>query len=302
MFEGFQTETIATADTTIAVSRKGSGPAVLLLHGYPQTHVMWHAIAPRLAEHYSVVCADLRGYGASGRPPSDDTHAAYSKRVMARDQIEVMAHLGFERFAVVGHDRGGRCAYRLALDHPERLWALSVLDILPTYEHFARIDTQFALGYFHWFFLAQPFDLPERMIAADPESFYFGRTKSLFTPEAYAHYLKSAREPETIHAMCEDYRAAAGIDRRLDEADKVAGTRIQCPLQVLWGKRNLLERCYDVLAVWREWARAVEGQAIDCGHYLPEEAPDATYSAIKDFLDRNAPRAFRCAREQTTWA
>ena len=289
MFEGFQSETIATTGTSIAIRRKGSGPAVLLLHGHPQTHVMWHLVAPRLAEHYTVVCADLRGYGASGKPASDDTHAPYSKRVMAHDQIEMMAHLGFQRFAVVGHDRGGRTAYRMALDHPERVWALSVLDILPTSEHFARIDTQFALGYFHWFFLAQPFDLPERMIAADPEKFYFERTKRLFTEEAYAQYVKSARDPETIHAMCEDYRAAAGIDRRLDEADKVEGARIQCPTQVLWGKKNLLERCYDVLAVWREWAVAVEGQALDCGHYLAEEAPDATYAAVKDFLDRHKP-------------
>ena len=289
MFEGFQRATIETTETTIAVRHKGSGPAVLLLHGHPQTHVMWHLVAPRLAEHYTVVCADLRGYGDSGKPASDDAHAPYSKRAMAREQIEVMAHLGFERFAVVGHDRGGRCAYRLALDHPERVWALSVLDILPTLEHFARTDMRFALAYYHWFFLAQPFDLPERLIAGDPEAFYFQRSRSLFAPEALAEYLRAIKDPATIHAMCEDYRAAAGIDRRLDEADKVIGKRIPCPVQVLWGKRALLEQCYDVLSVWREWADTVEGHNLDCGHFLAEEAPEATYLAVRDFLDRNAP-------------
>lgn len=290
MFEGFQSATIEVTGTKIAVRHKGSGPAVLLLHGHPQTHAMWHLVAPRLAEHYTVVCADLRGYGASGKPASDDTHAPYSKRVMARDQIELMAHLGFERFAVVGHDRGGRCAYRLALDHPERVWALSVLDILPTFEHFARTDMRFALAYYHWFFLAQPFDLPERLIASDPDAFYFSRNKSLFAPEALAEYRRAVQDPATIHAMCEDYRAAASIDRRLDESDKLVGTRIQAPLQVLWGKRALLEQCYDVLAVWREWANTVEGQAFDCGHFLAEEAADQTYATLKEFLDRNAPR------------
>jgi haloacetate dehalogenase len=289
MFEGFRQERIAVSGTTIAVRHAGHGPPVLLLHGHPQTHVMWHLVAPRLAERYTVVCPDLRGYGDSGKPPSDDTHAAYSKRTMARDQLELMAHLGFERFSVVGHDRGGRCAYRLALDHPDRVRALSVLDILPTYEHFVRTDMTFALGYFHWFFLAQPHDLPERMIAADPDAFYFGRTAPLFAPAALAEYQRAARDPATIHAMCEDYRAAAGIDRRLDETDKLAGRRISCPVQVLWGKRNLLERCYDVLGVWREWADTVEGRALDCGHHLPEEAPDETYTALAEFLER-APR------------
>jgi haloacetate dehalogenase len=289
MFEGFQRATIQTTETTIAVRHKGSGPAVLLLHGYPQTHVMWHLVAPRLAEHYTVVCADLRGYGDSGKPASDDAHGPYSKRVMAREQIEVMAHLGFERFAVVGHDRGGRCAYRLALDHPERVWALSLLDILPTFEHFARTDMRFALAYYHWFFLAQPSDMPERLIGSDPEAFFFERIKALFAPEAIAEYVRAIKDPATIHAMCEDYRAAAGIDRRLDEADKLIGKRIQCPLQVLWGKRGLLEQCYDVLSVWREWANTVEGHNLDCGHFLAEEAADATYLSVRDFLDRNAP-------------
>ena len=289
MFEGFEELRIDTSGARIGLRRKGSGPGLLLLHGYPQTHAMWHHLAPRLAERYTVVCADLRGYGDSSKPQTAPDHVPYSKRAMAQDQVEVMQALGFERFAVVGHDRGGRCAYRMALDHPQRVAALSVLDILPTSEHFERTDKTFALFYFHWFFLAQPFDMPEKLIAADPDAFYLRGNTSFFHPEALASYRRAFHDPATIHAMCEDYRAAASYDLRLDQADKAAGKRIHCPLQVLWGKRNLLERCYDVLAVWRDWADQVEGQPIDCGHYLPEEAPDPTNAALANFLARVYP-------------
>ncbi|MET0389966.1 MAG: alpha/beta hydrolase [Polyangiales bacterium] len=288
MFEGFERTIIETPEAAIAVRHGGQGPAVLLLHGFPQTHAIWHLIALRLAEHYTVVCTDLRGYGDSSKPPTDADHEPYSKRAMARDQIAVMRALGHERFAVVGHDRGGRCGYRLALDHPERVWALSVLDIIPTYEHFQRTNMAFALGYFHWFFLAQRYDLPERMIGADPDTFFLRGGEALFAPEAWAEYRRCFHDPATIHAMCEDYRAGAGIDRLLDEADKLAGRRLLCPVQALWGSKNGPGRWYDVLAVWREWASVVEGSALDCGHYLPEEKPDETYAAVKDFLERCA--------------
>jgi haloacetate dehalogenase len=289
MFEGFTRATIDTGEARIALRRKGSGPAVLLLHGHPQTHAMWHLVAPRLAEEFTVVCADLRGYGDSSKPVTTADHEPYSKRAMARDGVAVMRALGHERFAVIGHDRGGRCAYRMALDHPERIAALSVLDILPTYEHFARTDMAFAMGYWHWFFLAQPHPLPETLIAGDPDAYYLRRGRDLFAPEALAEYRRAFHDPATIHAMCEDYRAGATLDYRLDEADKVAGRRIACPVQVLWARRNGLDRWYDVPSIWREWANRVEGHGIDCGHYLAEEAPAATGSALLDFLRRTMP-------------
>ncbi|MCB5173855.1 alpha/beta fold hydrolase [Microvirga lenta] len=286
MFEDFTHRQIATSEAVINLRHKGNGPPLLLLHGHPQTHAMWHRIAPRLAETYTVVCADLRGYGDSSKPPTTADHAPYSKRAMARDQVEVMQILGFERFAVVGHDRGGRCAYRMALDHPERIVALSVLDILPTAEHFQRTDMAFAMGYWHWFFLAQPHDLPERLIGADPDAFYLRRGRSMFDEAALAEYRRCYSKPETIHAMCEDYRAGATIDMQLDEMDQKAGKRIACPVLALWGLRNGLERWYDVCEVWRAWADDVQGHGIDCGHYLAEEAPEETLAALIPFLSR----------------
>jgi haloacetate dehalogenase len=195
-----------------------------------------------------------------------------------------MQALGFDRFAVVGHDRGGRCAYRMALDHPDRIVALSVLDILPTAEHFRRTDMAFAMGYWHWFFLAQPHPLPERLIGADPDAFYLRRGRSMFDEAALAEYRRCFTDPDTIHAMCEDYRAGATLDMQFDEADQRAGRRIACPVQALWGRRNGLDRWYDVLAVWRDWADDVEGHGIDCGHYLAEEAPEETLAALLPFL------------------
>ena len=230
MFETFTHRRIDTSEAVINLRHAGSGPPVLLLHGHPQTHAMWHKVAPRLAETYSVVCADLRGYGDSSKPPTTEDHAPYSKRAMARDMVEVMQALGFERFAVVGHDRGGRCAYRMALDHPERIAALSVLDIIPTAEHFQRTDMAFAMGYWHWFFLAQPHPIPERLIASDPDVFYLRRGRALFDEEALSEYRRCYTDPATIHAMCEDYRAGATIDMRLDEEDqrRDGGSRARC--------------------------------------------------------------------------
>ena len=283
MFEGFTLAMIDTGEAVLRVRHGGSGPPLLLLHGHPQTHVMWHKLAPRLAQDFSVVMADLRGYGDSSKPPTAPDHAPYSKRAMARDQLALMRQLGYEQFYVAGHDRGARCAYRMALDHPDRVRKLAVLDIIPTYEAFRRADMAFGLGYWHWFFLAQPAPLPERMIGANPDNYYFRDRRDLFSPEALADYLRCVHNPETIHAMCEDYRAGATIDYALDEADW-GRRRINCPLLALWARHGQVEAWYDVLAIWRDWATDVRGRAIDSGHYLAEEAPDETYAELAAFF------------------
>jgi haloacetate dehalogenase len=283
MFDGFSLSMIDTGEAVLRTRHGGSGPALLLLHGHPQTHMMWHRIAPRLAESFTVIMPDLRGYGESSKPATTPDHMPYSKRAMAQDQVALMRQLGFEQFFVAGHDRGGRCAYRMALDHPTRVRKLAVLDIIPTGEAFRRANMAFGLGYWHWFFLAQPAPLPEQLIGYDPDSYYFRTRREMFDPEALADYLRCCHNPATIHAMCEDYRAGATVDYQLDEADRGA-KRIQCPLLVLWGKRGQLEAWYDVLAVWRDWADDVRGTAIDSGHYLAEEAPDATLSALQGFF------------------
>ena len=289
MFETFRTLDLDVGETTIHVRMGGAGPPLLLLHGHPQTHAMWHKVAPELAGHFTVVAADLRGYGDSGKPPTTPEHEPYSKRAMARDMVAVMRALGFERFAVAGHDRGGRVGYRMALDHPERVEKLAVLDIVPTGEMYRRAEMSFAMGYWHWFFLPQPYDFPERLIGADPDHFYLERQgalsiSGLFAPEALAEYRRCWRDPATIHAMCEDYRAGASIDFRLDEADRQGGRRIRCPLLALWGARGKMGEWYDVLAVWRDWADEVQGHPIDCGHYMPEEAPAETARALLQFF------------------
>ncbi len=286
MFEGFTLERIDTDEATIRVRHGGSGPPLLLLHGHPQTHVMWHLIAPRLARDFTIVTMDLRGYGESSKPPTTADHEPYSKRAMARDAVAVMERLGFTRFDVAGHDRGGRVAYRLALDHPARVRKLAVLDIIPTGEHLRRADMQFALGYWHWFFLAQPYDFPERIIGLDPDGFFLKRPHraSVFTPDALEDYLRCYRNPETIHAVCEDYRAAVTYDFALDEADRAFGKKIDAPLLALWASRGQLPLWYDVLAVWRDWAPDVRGSAIDSGHFLAEEAPVETYDALHGFF------------------
>jgi len=289
LFEGFKLSMIETGEAIIRVRHGGSGPPLLMLHGHPQTHMMWHKIAPRLAHDFTVVCADLRGYGDSSKPPTTPDHEPYSKRAMARDQVAVMRQLGFEQFYLVGHDRGGRCAYRLALDHPQRVLKLAVLDIVPTGEAFRRANMEFGMVDWHWFFLAQPYDFPERMIGCNPDNYYFHGKHHMFHPEALADYLRAVHNPAVIHAMCEDYRAGATFDFALDEADR-GEKRIVCPILALWSGRDELGKWYDVLDVWRNWSERpadVQGHAVDCGHYLAEEAPDETYVALKAFFSGN---------------
>ena len=298
MFEGFQLQTIDTGEARIRVRHGGNGPPLLLLHGHPQTHFMWHRVAPMLARDFTVVAADLRGYGLSSKPPTTPDHEPYSKRAMARDQVALMRQLGFERFSVAGHDRGGRCAYRMALDFPDHVLRLAVLDILPTSEHFRRADMRFGLGYWHWFFLAQPFDMPERVIGADPRGFFtrswprdvngVPRPPAYFAPEALDDYISCYLDPATVHATCEDYRAGATFDFKLDEADRTSGHRITCPVLALWAARGVLAQWYDVLAIWRDWAEDVRGGALDSGHYLPEEAPEATAAELRAFFSQPA--------------
>jgi haloacetate dehalogenase len=287
-FEGFQLSQIEVPEASLRVRHGGSGPPVLLLHGYPETHMMWAQVAQGLAADHTVIVPDLRGYGGSTKPPSSNDHETSSKRAMARDAVALMAHFGFDAFDVAGHDRGGRVAYRLALDHPAAVRRLSILDIIPTAEQWARADRRFALGYWHWPFLAQPHPFPETLIGADPEFFFFrrqfGGVITTFAAEAYADYLKAAKNPSVIHAMCEDYRAGAGYDRALDEEDRKSGKQIACPVQVLWGAKGALGAWYDTLEIWRAWAPDVRGQALDCGHFIPEEKPAETLELLRGFF------------------
>jgi haloacetate dehalogenase len=284
MFEGFERVRVETEGASINAVRGGEGPPLLLLHGSPQTLAMWHLVAPRLAEDFTVIATDLRGYGDSSKPESAPNHEPYSKRAMAEDQVAVMRHFGFEQFALCGHDRGGRVGYRMALDHPGVVTKLAVLDIVPTWEAFNRADMSFGLSYWHWFFLAQPFDLPERLLAVEPEKALFRGGSEAIAPEAMEQYVRCLREPETIHATCEDYRAAATLDHEHDAKDREAGRRIGCPVLALWGGRGFLEGHYDVLGVWRGWADDVQGRALDSGHYIPEEAPEETLSEVRAFF------------------
>ena len=285
---GFMRHDVAAGDVRIRLETGGNGPPLLLLHGHPQTHVTWHKIAPRLAERFTVVAADLRGYGDSSKPEGGVRHANYSKRTMAADQVAAMRTLGFDRFSVVGHDRGGRVAHRMALDHPDAVERIAVLDIAPTATMYARTDKDFATRYFWWFFLIQPAPLPERMIGADPEFFLRkhidgqSKTPGATSEAVFREYLRCYQDPATQHAICEDYRAAATIDLDHDSAD--ADSRVEAPLLALWGAKGTVGSLYDVLETWREKAIDVRGRALDCGHTLQEEMPDDVLRELLAFL------------------
>lgn len=286
LFPGFEPLAVQTSGATIRGVKGGSGPALLLLHGWPQTHAEWHRVAPELAQHFSVVAVDLRGYGDSSKPADAPGHASYSKRAMARDGVEVMQSLGFERFAVVGHDRGGRVGHRMALDHAERVSRLAVLDIVPTLKLYSDVTKQFASAYFHWFFLIQPAPLPETLLGNNAEFFLralFQRLVPSAIPEpVFARYLHAFSDPATLHAMCEDYRAAASVDLEHDRSD--LATAVACPLLALWGERGAMHPLYDVLATWRERASDVRGKSLPGGHWLPEELPELLLAELLAFL------------------
>jgi haloacetate dehalogenase len=294
LLDGFDRAEVETGETSIFVRWSGSGPPILLLHGFPQTHLMWHGVAPRLAGRFTVVCADLRGYGASGCPASTPDHAPYAKRAMARDMVAVMERLGFPRFSVAGHDRGGRVAYRLALDHPARVERLAVLDVLPTGTTWERADARFALAYWPWSLLAQPEPLPERLIQAAPEAIVddalagWGSPSTVFGPEVRAAYLAALRDPLHVHAICEEYRAATTLDRAHDDADLASAHRIECPLLALWSGVGPLSSWYaeagGPLALWRRWGDDVQGRALEAGHFFPEEIPVETADALEHFF------------------
>ena len=290
-FDGFILEHVAVSAGTLRLRRGGSGPPLLLLHGNPQTHAMWHKVAPQLARQYSVVCPDLRGYGGSFKPPVSADHAAYAKRAMAQDMAELMAHFGHRTFLVGAHDRGARVAHRLAIDHPQRVEKLCVMDIIPTLEHFERADMRFGLGYYHWFWFAQPHPFPENVISAAPDAWWRAHTSrepkppDFFDKEALADYMSAVHDPEMIRGMCEDYRAAAGIDLEHDRASRAAGEKIRCPLLVLWGRKAKIEAWYDALGVWRNYCSAeVTGGPVNSGHYLAEEAPGEVLERLSAFF------------------
>jgi haloacetate dehalogenase len=290
-FEGFALEQRQARDVTFRLRRGGKGPPLLLLHGNPQTHAMWHRVAPVLAQRFEVICPDLVGYGFTTKPHVSADHAAYSKRAMAADLVALMRGLGHEQFAVVGHDRGARVAHRMALDWPDAVQKLCLLDIVPTLHHFETGGMDFAMGYYHWFFLAQPHPKPERMILRDVEDWFDMHTsrepkgKGFFHPEARADYLAALHESGTVQGICEDYRAAATIDLAHDRASRAAGEKIRCPLLALWGAKGKIATWYDALAIWRDYAAGpVEGGAVASGHYLAEEAPEEVLSRLATFL------------------
>jgi haloacetate dehalogenase len=292
LFPGFEKLSVQTSEAVINLVRGGIGPPLLLLHGYPQSHVMWHKVASSLAQNFTVVATDLRGYGDSSKPPSAEDHEPYSKRKMAMDQVEVMESLGYSQFSVAGHDRGARVAHRLTLDYPDQVSRLALLDILPTLELYRETDMDFARNYWHWFFLIQPAPLPETLLGNSADFFVNAlMTKGppgTFTEEARVAYSRTFSDPETLHATCEDYRASAGIDLEHDEAD--INSLIQCPLLVLWGDHNPAYQRHDILSVWRKRAVNVTGKAIASDHFIPEEAPDAVVVAFNQFFGAKGMR------------
>jgi haloacetate dehalogenase len=299
-FEDFEALAVQVEETHIFLRRFGSGPAVLLLHGFPQTHLMWRSVAPLLARRFTVICADLRGYGKSGCPASAPDHAPYAKRAMAKDMVSVMEKLGFPRFCVAGHDRGGRVAYRLALDHPERVERLAVLDILPTADTWERADKRLTTAFWPWSLLAQPEPLPERLVSAAPDAVIdaalggWGSPAHAFGSDVRAAYVEALREPVRVHAICEEYRAAATLDHEHDLDDRRVGRRIACPVLVLWSSRGPLGTWYaedgGPLALWRAWANHVHGEPLDAGHFFPEEIPQRTAEELSGFFAATARR------------
>ena len=292
LFPAFGSEWINTRQGRIFARTGGKGPPLLLLHGFSQTHVMWHRVAPKLAEKFSLVIADLPGYGWSDVPKSDETHMPYTKRAMAQTMVEAMEKLGHVHFGLAGHDRGGRVSYRLALDHPGRLSKLATLDIMPTYDYWLKMDYRFALKVYHWPFLAQAAPLPETLLGGNPDFYLknklssWSHTKdlSVFDPRALEHYLAAFRDPLRIHAMCEDYRAGATLDFDHDKADKDAGKKITIPMLALWGNAGIAQSAATPLDVWKTWATNVRGQPVNSGHFLTEEDPEATAKALLEFF------------------
>ena len=291
LFPGFRAVDVDVAEVSIhaVVGPPRDAPAILLLHGYPQTHALWHKVAPRLAERFNVVAADLRGYGDSAKPPTTADHEPYSKRAMARDQVGLMRALGFERFRLAGHDRGGRVAHRMAVDHPQAVERIAVLDIAPTLAMYEQTTEAFARAYWHWFFLILPAPVPEKMIGADPRFLLRAKMGSgsaglqAFDAAAWAEY-ERCFTPEMIHASCEDYRASASIDLEHDRADRDAGRRVKAPLLVLWGAHGVIERCFRTMDEWRRVADDVRGTALPAGHYLPEEVSELVSEALERFF------------------
>jgi haloacetate dehalogenase len=297
LFTGFERRTVASPDgVALNLLIGGNGPPLLLLHGHPQTHAIWHRVAPGLAEHRTLVLADLRGYGDSGKPRGTTDHGNYSRRTMAVDAVAVMKACGFGRFAVLAHDRGARVAHRLAADHPDAIERLVLLDIAPTLAMYAKTDETFARAYWHWFFLIQPAPLPERLIEADPAGYVRdvigSRSAGLapFDRRALAEYQRCAALAGAAHGICEDYRASAGIDLAHDRIDRAADRRLPMPVLVLWGAEGVVERCFRPLDEWRRVADDVRGEALPCGHYLAEEAPGLVLERVLPFLDSGADR------------
>jgi haloacetate dehalogenase len=294
LFSGFESAQVDVGETTIFMRRCGSGKPLLLLHGFPETHLMWHAVAPALAEQYTVICADLRGYGASGKPASRPDHTPYSKHSLALDMVRLMAAQGFTRFSVAGHDRGARVAYRMALDNPSCIQRLALLDVIPTGEALRRADARLVLAFWPWSLLAQPEPLPERLICADPEAVIdnalgsWGSNEESFPAQVRAAYIEALRDRDTVHAICEEYRAAATIDFAQDNRDWRAARRIACPTLVLWSAGSALDTWYqDVggpLGIWKDWAGNVTGRPISGGHFFPEANPEETITELRAFF------------------
>ncbi|MFM0594675.1 alpha/beta fold hydrolase [Paraburkholderia dilworthii] len=290
MFADFIDASAKVDGIRINAIRGGNGPALLLLHGHPQTHAIWHKVAPTLARHFTVIAADLRGYGDSGKPPGAHDHSNYSKRRMAADQVALMQAQGFSEFAVIGHDRGGRVAARMALDHPQAVTKLVTLDVAPTLAMYEQTSFAFARAYWHWFFLVRPAPFPETLIRADADLYLKqtigARSAGLapFTADAYGEYLRCLSDPATAHGICEDYRASISIDLDHDRASLDEGRKIKCEFLALWGAQGVIEQCFEPLAEWRQWSAQVSGEALPCGHYIPEEAPELLLERVLPFL------------------